>query len=54
MLSVPLLASALLNLELAIFRELLNNGVGEFISTLLTLVLLLTTKASSVGNYYTL
>jgi hypothetical protein len=44
----------LLNLELAISRELLDNDVGEFISTLLTLVLLLTTKVSSVGNCRTL
>jgi hypothetical protein len=51
---VPLLASVLLNLELAIFRELLDNNVGEFNSTLLLLVLLLTTKASSVGNCCTL
>jgi hypothetical protein len=51
---VPLLASVLLNLELAISKELLDNNVGKFISTLLTLVLLLTTKASSVSNCYTL
>jgi hypothetical protein len=51
---VLLLASVLLNLELAISRELLDNDVGEFISTLLTLALLLTTKASSVGNCCTL
>ena len=51
---MPLLASVSLNLELAISRELLDNGVEEFISALLTLVLLLTTKASGVGNYRTL
>jgi hypothetical protein len=51
---VLLLASVLLNLELAIFRELLDNNVEKFISTLLILILLLTTKAFSVGNYYTL
>jgi hypothetical protein len=51
---VLLLASVLLNLELAIFKELLNNNVEEFNSTLLLLILLLTTKAFSVGNCYTL
>jgi len=51
---VPLLASVLLNLELAISRELLDNDVEEFISTSLTLALLLTTKASSVSNCCTL
>jgi hypothetical protein len=51
---VLLLASVLLNLKLAISRELLDNNVEEFISTLLTLALLLTTKAFSVGNYCTL
>jgi hypothetical protein len=51
---VLLLASVLLNLELAISRELLDNDVEEFNSTLLLLILLLTTKASSVGNCCTL
>jgi len=49
-----LLASVLLNLELAISKKLLNNNVEEFIFTLLLLILLLTTKAFSVSNYYTL
>ena len=51
---MPLLASVSLNSELAISRELLDNDVGEFISTLLTLALSLTTEASGVGNCRTL
>ena len=53
-LSVPLSASVSLNLELAISRELLDDDVGEFISTPLTLALSPTTEASGVGNCRTL